>query len=183
MNCRHCKDELIHVFADLNYSPISNAMLSQVQLLEPENYFPLKIFVCSNCFLVQVNEMEKAEKIFDEEYTYFSSFSSSLLNHSKKYVEMMIDRFGYNEQSQIIEIASNDGYLLQYFKEKNIPVLGIDPAANTAKVAQEKGIDTVVKFFGTEFVQKHLANNGLRGDLILGNNVLAHIPDINDFVK
>jgi len=183
MNCRHCKDELIHVFADLNYSPISNAMLSQVQLLEPENYFPLKIFVCSNCFLVQVNEMEKAEKIFDEEYTYFSSFSSSLLSHSKKYVEMMIDRFGYNEQSQIIEIASNDGYLLQYFKEKNIPVLGIDPAANTAKVAQEKGIDTIVEFFGTEFVQTHITNNEFRGDLILGNNVLVHIPDINDFVK
>lgn len=183
MNCRHCKTELIHVFADLNFSPISNAMLSKDQLHEPESYFPLKIFVCSNCFLVQVDEMEKAEKIFDEEYTYFSSFSSSLLKHSKKYVDMMIERFGYNSQSQIIEIASNDGYLLQYFKENNIPVLGIDPAANTAKVAQDKGIDTIINFFGADFAQNKLANKHIQGDLILGNNVLAHVPDINDFVK
>lgn len=183
MNCRHCNTELVHVFADLNFSPISNAMLSKDQLHEPELYFPLKIFVCNNCFLVQVDELEKAEKIFDEEYTYFSSFSSSLLKHSKKYVDMMIERFGYNNQSQIIEIASNDGYLLQYFKEKSIPVLGIDPTANTAKVAQKKGIETIVEFFGANFAQIELANKQMKGDLILGNNVLAHVPDINDFVK
>lgn len=183
MKCRHCNTELNHVFADLDFSPISNAMLTAKQLHEPETYYPLKIFVCDNCFLVQVDEMEKADKIFDEEYTYFSSFSTSLLNHSRKYVDMMIDRFGYNTQSQVIEIASNDGYLLQYFKEKNIPVLGIDPTANTAKVAQEKGIETLVEFFGSETATNYLVKNGIRADLILGNNVLAHVPDINDFVK
>ena len=116
MNCRHCNKELSHVFADLVYSPISNAMLKPEQLNEPEAYYPLKLFVCDNCFLVQVDEMEKADSIFDAEYTYFSSFSTSLLEHSRKYVEMMIDRFGFDQDSQVIEIASNDGYLLQYFK-------------------------------------------------------------------
>ncbi len=182
MNCRHCKTELTTVFADLDFAPISNAMLTKRQLHEPESYYPLKIFVCDNCFLVQVDEMEKADNIFDEEYTYFSSYSTSLLKHSKAYVEMMTDRFGYNEASQVIEIASNDGYLLQYFKERNIPVLGVDPTANTAKVAEEKGIRTLVDFFGTEFAQTQLKDKGIKADLILGNNVLAHVPDINDFV-
>lgn len=183
MKCRHCNTELKQVFADLDFSPISNAMLSDHQLHEPEPYFPLKIFVCDNCFLVQVDEMEKADKIFDAEYTYFSSFSTSLLEHSRRYVEMMIERFGFDENSQVIEIASNDGYLLQYFKQKKVPVLGIDPTANTAKAALEKGIETIVDFFGTDFAQSELADNNIKADLILGNNVLAHVPDINDFVK
>lgn len=127
--------------------------------------------------------MEKADKIFDAEYTYFSSFSTSLLEHSRRYVEMMIERFGFDENSQVIEIASNDGYLLQYFKQKKVPVLGIDPTANTAKAALEKGIETIVDFFGTDFAQSELADNNIKADLILGNNVLAHVPDINDFVK
>jgi SAM-dependent methyltransferase len=158
-------------------------MLKESQLNEPEVFFPLKIFVCHNCYLVQVDEMEKAEAIFDSEYTYFSSYSSSWLAHAKKYAEMMIDRFHFNEQSLVLEIASNDGYLLQYFKERNVPVLGVDPTANTAKVAIEKGIETIIDFFGAEFAREKLVQKGIKADLILGNNVLAHVPDINDFVK
>jgi SAM-dependent methyltransferase len=183
MNCRHCHTPIEQVFADLGFSPISNAMLTDRELHAPETYFPLKIFVCNNCFLVQVDEMEKAEKIFDAEYTYFSSFSTSLLAHSKKYVDMMIDRFGFDERSMVIEIASNDGYLLQYFKEKNVPVLGIDPTANTAAAAREIGIETIVDFFGSQVAMERLADQDIKADLILGNNVLAHVPDINDFVK
>ena len=183
MNCRHCNTELKHVFADLVYSPISNAMLNKQQLNEPEAYYPLKLFVCDNCFLVQVDEMEKADNIFDAEYTYFSSFSTSLLEHSRKYVEMMVRRFGFNENSRVIEIASNDGYLLQYFKEFNVPVLGFDPTANTANAAKEKGIDTIVDFFGEKTAATQLVEKGLKADLFIGNNVLAHVPDINDFVR
>ncbi len=183
MKCRHCKTELKHVFVDLINCPPSNAMLKKEQLNEPESFFPLKIFTCHNCFLVQVDEMKKADEIFDAEYTYFSSFSTSWLEHSKNYVHMMIDRFGFNEKSQVIEIASNDGYLLQYFKEKNVPVLGVDPTANTAAAAIEKGIPTIIDFFGTAFAEKELVAKGIKGDLILGNNVLAHVPDINDFVQ
>jgi 2-polyprenyl-3-methyl-5-hydroxy-6-metoxy-1,4-benzoquinol methylase len=146
----------------------------------PETYFPLKVFVCDKCWLVQVDELEKADAIFNNEYTYFSSFSTSWLKHAKAYTDYMTDRFGFNENSLVVEIASNDGYLLQYFKEKNIPVLGVEPTANTAQVAIEKGIENIVDFFGS-----NLADNQLKGkaDLILGNNVLAHVPDINDFVK
>ncbi len=183
MKCRHCKTELKHIFTDLSYSPVSNAMLSDKQLNEPESYYPLKIFVCDNCYLVQVDEMQKADKIFDEEYTYFSSFSKSWLQHAKKYVDMMIGRFGFNEKSLVLEIASNDGYLLQYFKEQNVPVLGVDPTANTASEAEKKGITTIVDFFGSGFAREKLAEAGKKADLIIGNNVLAHVPDINDFVK
>lgn len=182
MNCRFCNSELRHVFVDLDYAPISNAMLTKEQLNEPELYFPLKIFVCDSCRLVQIDEMEKADQIFDAEYTYFSSYSSSWLQHAKRYVEMMIDRFGFSSDSRVIEIASNDGYLLQYFKETGVPVLGVEPTANTAEVAVEKGIPTMVEFFSTTFAQKQLVEQGIKGDLILGNNVLAHVPDINDFV-
>lgn len=183
MKCRHCKTELKHVFVDLINCPPSNAVLRENQLNEPEKYFPLKIFTCSNCFLVQVDEMEKAEDIFNSEYVYFSSYSTSWLAHAKSYVEMMIDRFKFNAQSQVIEIASNDGYLLQYFKERNVPVLGVDPTGNTAAVAIGKGIPTIVDFYGADFAQKNLVDKGIKGDLILGNNVLAHVPDINDLVK
>jgi len=155
-------------------------MVKSDELNHPEMYFPLKVFICESCWLVQVDEIQKAESIFNNEYTYFSSYSSTLLAHAKEYANEMIDRFGFNQDSLVIEIASNDGYLLQYFKEKNIPVLGIEPTANTAEVAKEKGINTVVDFFS-----KNLAEVQLKGkaDLILGNNVLAHVPDINNFVN
>ena len=182
MNCRHCKTKLENIFVDLSYSPVSNAMLTARQLNEPESYYPLKIFVCDECYLVQVDEMQKADNIFDEEYTYFSSFSKSWLQHAKNYVEMMIGRFGFNEGSQVIEIASNDGYLLQYFKDQNVPVLGIDPTANTANAAEKKGVKTIVDFFGSKLAKEQLADVGKKADLIIGNNVLAHVPDINDFV-
>jgi len=183
VKCRHCNTELEHVFVDLITCPPSNDMVKSEHLNEPEAYYPLKIFVCHNCLLVQVDEMKKADQIFDSEYTYFSSYSSSWLEHSKNYAEYMINRFGYNEKSQVIEIASNDGYLLQYFKKHKVPVLGIEPTANTAAIAKEKGIDTIVDFFGTKFADNQLANKGIKGDLILGNNVLAHVPDVNDFVQ
>lgn len=183
MICRHCKTELKNTFVDLVNCPPSNDMLKPDNLNEPEVFYPLKIFVCHNCFLVQVDEMKKADEIFSQEYTYFSSFSTSWLAHAKKYVDMMMKRFSFNDHSQVIEIASNDGYLLQYFKEYKVPVLGVDPTANTAQAAIQKGIDTIIDFFGTGFAQKNLIDKGIRGDLILGNNVLAHVPDINDFVR
>ena len=180
MNCRHCNNELNHIFCDLQTCPPSNAMVKKEDLNSPETYFPLKVYVCEKCWLVQVDEIEKAEDIFNSDYTYFSSYSSSWLTHAQKYVEYMTDRFNLNQTSKVIEIASNDGYLLQYFKQKNIPVLGIEPTSNTAEVALEKGIDCIVDFFGAK-----LANDKLKGsaDLILGNNVLAHVPDINDFLR
>jgi SAM-dependent methyltransferase len=180
MNCRYCNNQLTIVFADLVTCPPSNAMVKLELMNHQENYFPLKVFVCEKCWLVQVDELEKAESIFNEEYTYFSSFSTSWLQHAKEYTDYMTDRFGFNESSLVVEIASNDGYLLQYFKEKNIPVLGVEPTANTAQVAIDKGIDTIVDFFGSNLAGEKLRQ---KSDLILGNNVLAHVPDINDFVK
>jgi len=146
----------------------------------PETYFPLKVFVCEKCWLVQVDELEKADAIFNNEYSYFSSYSTSWLEHAKTYTNYMIERFGFNSDSLVVEVASNDGYLLQYFKEKNIPVIGVEPTANTAQVAIEKGIENIVDFFGSSLAETHLKG---KADLVLGNNVLAHVPDINDFVK
>ncbi len=180
MNCRNCGHSLENVFADIQTCPPSNAMVKKDALNQPEIYFPLKVFVCEKCWLVQVDEIEKAENIFNSDYTYFSSYSSTWLEHAKSYCEYMTTRFQYNEESLIVEIASNDGYLLQYFKEKNIPVLGVEPTANTAKVAKAKGIDSIVDFFGEKIALNLLKD---KADLILGNNVLAHVPDINDFVK
>lgn len=182
MQCRFCKNELKHVFIDLVNSPASNSYLKAEELNEPEAYYPLKVFLCHHCFLVQVDEYQKSDALFNNDYAYFSSFSTTWLAHAKKYTETMIGRFGFNESSKVIEIASNDGYLLQYFKEKNVPVLGVEPTASTAKVAIEKGIETVQQFFGVAFA-KDLAAKGIQADLLLGNNVLAHVPDINDFVQ
>lgn len=182
MNCRHCMSPLSLVFVDLNNCPPSNDMIKVNQLDEPEIYYPLKVYVCEECYLVQVDEMKKAQLIFNSEYTYYSSFSKSWLAHAKRYVDMMTQRFNLGKNSQVIEIASNDGYLLQYFKELEVPVLGVDPTANTAAIAIAKGIPTVVDFFGTELANKFNLQ-GIKGDLILGNNVLAHTPDIDDFVK
>jgi 2-polyprenyl-3-methyl-5-hydroxy-6-metoxy-1,4-benzoquinol methylase len=181
MNCRSCKNPLTHVFVDLGKSPPSNSYLSPEQLKEPESYYPLRVYVCEKCFLVQIDEHKKAEEIFDQSYAYFSSFSTTWLEHAKNYVEMMCGRFGFDREAQVIEIASNDGYLLQYFKQKNIKVLGIEPTLSTATAAREKGIETLTEFFGSEFAAA-LKGKGLQADLLLGNNVLAHVPDINDFV-
>lgn len=181
MECRFCKNKVLNVFADLVNSPASNSYLTHSQLNEPEIYYPLKVLVCNKCFLVQVDEHKKSAEIFNSEYAYFSSFSKSWLAHSKKYTELMISRFGLNEKSLVTEIASNDGYLLQYFMNKKIPVLGIEPTSNTATVAIEKGIPTIVDFFGIKLAKTQVQKNK-KADLLLGNNVLAHVPDINDFV-
>lgn len=180
MKCRYCKHELSHEFVDLGFSPPSNAFLKNEQLNAPETYYPLKIMVCEACFLVQIDEFAKHDDIFNADYAYFSSFSTSWLAHAKAYTEMMTQRFGLNSESQVMEIASNDGYLLQYFQAKNIPVLGIEPTANTAAVAIEKGIESVIDFFGVRLATE-LAKTR-KADVLLGNNVLAHVPDINDFV-
>jgi 2-polyprenyl-3-methyl-5-hydroxy-6-metoxy-1,4-benzoquinol methylase len=181
MKCRFCKNNLESVFIDLGNSPASNSFLTADQLNEPEIFYPLKVYTCDKCFLVQVDEYKKSDAIFDSGYVYFSSYSKSWLAHAKEYTQLMTKRFGYNDQSLVVEIASNDGYLLQYFKEQNIPVLGIEPTGNTARVAQEKGIQTVVDFFGVRLA-KDLIAKGIQADLLLGNNVLAHVPDIVDFV-
>lgn len=182
MNCRFCNTPLVHEFVDLFNSPPSNSYLSEDSLNEPESYFPLRTYVCHSCFLVQIDEYKKATEIFDNDYAYFSSYSSSWLKHSKKYVEMMIDRFPLNNNSLVVEIASNDGYLLQYFMENDIPVLGVEPTGSTAEVAIKKGIPTDQEFFGVKYANK-LVDDGKNADLILGNNVMAHVPDINDFIK
>lgn len=170
------------MFIDLVNSPASNSFLTEEQLNEPEVFYPLKVYTCHECFLVQVDEYKKSDAIFDSNYVYFSSYSTSWLAHAKRYTDMMVERFGYDASSQVIEIASNDGYLLQYFKEKGIPVIGIEPTANTAEAATAKGIKTIVEFFGVELADR-LANHwDVKADLLLGNNVLAHVPDIVDFV-
>jgi hypothetical protein len=170
------------VFIDLINSPASNSFLRAEQLNEPEVYYPLKVYTCHKCFLVQVDEYKKSDAIFNSEYVYFSSYSTSWLAHAKKYAELMTGRFDLKQNSLVVELASNDGYLLQYFKEQNIPVLGIEPTANTAEVAVAKGIDTVVDFFGVRLAQSLVAKN-IQADILLGNNVLAHVPDIVDFVS
>ncbi|HUR11021.1 MAG TPA: class I SAM-dependent methyltransferase [Flavitalea sp.] len=181
MKCRFCKTELTNVFIDLGNSPPSNSFIRPEDLNQPELFYPLKVYTCHNCFLVQIDEFKSSGDIFSHDYVYFSSYSSTWLEHSRKYVEMMIERFNYTNQSLVIEIASNDGYLLQYFKDKMIPVLGIEPTANTAKEAVSKGVDTLVDFFGSELAIQ-LQKKGYMADLLLGNNVLAHVPDIVDFV-
>jgi len=183
MKCRHCKTKLNQVFADLQYAPISNDMLREQDLDKVEHYFPLKVFVCHECFLVQVDEFVKADGIFRDDYTYFSSFSKTWVEHTRKYAEMMIDRYGYDGESLIVEIASNDGCLLENFAKRDIPVVGVEPTSNTAAEAMKKGVNTEIEFFSTEFVQWKYTNKYKKADLIIGNNVLAHVPDINDFVR
>ena len=181
MICRFCKTQLEYVFIDLQNSPASNSFLKEEDLNEPEIFFPLKVYTCSNCFLVQIDEYKKSDAIFNGDYVYFSSYSQSWLEHAKSYTQLMTDRFALNTNSLVIEIASNDGYLLQYFNENKIAVLGIEPTANTAEVAVQKGIATVVDFFGVKLATSLISQNK-KADLLLGNNVLAHVPDINDFV-
>jgi len=180
MKCRACDAELKHTFVDLGVSPLSNSYLAADQLQAMEPHYPLKVLLCSECWLVQLPAVTRPENIFSD-YAYFSSYSDSWLRHAEDYVEKMIQRFGFDKTHNMVEIASNDGYLLQYFLQRGIPVLGIEPAANVAKVAVEKGIPTLVKFFGTETAKEMLAE-GRAADLLLGNNVLAHVPDLNDFI-
>jgi 2-polyprenyl-3-methyl-5-hydroxy-6-metoxy-1,4-benzoquinol methylase len=179
--CRFCGQKLSVSFADLGMSPPSNAYLTADQLGQMEKFYPLHAWVCDACKLVQLEEFESPEQIFSD-YAYFSSFSDSWLAHARKYVDLMCTRFRIDRNSQVIEIASNDGYLLQYFQQQGVSVLGIEPAVNVAKVAKEKhGIESVTEFFGVGCAKKLLAKGG-KPNLILGNNVLAHVPDINDFV-
>lgn len=180
-HCRFCNTPIRHTFVDLGMSPLANSYLKAERLLRMEPFYPLHTYVCEKCYLVQLPEFESPEHIFSD-YAYFSSYSDSWLRHAKEYTQLMVDRFAFDSGSLIIEIASNDGYLLQYFKEKGVPVLGIEPAVNVAAVAQDKGVPTISKFFGTATASE-LAAEGKLADLLLGNNVLAHVPDLNDFVK
>ena len=179
--CRFCATPLRQSLVDLGMSPLCESYVSASQLNQMEPFYPLHVYVCDKCLLAQLEEYVSPEAIFTE-YAYFSSYADSWLRHSKAYTDLMVDRFGLDAHSLVIELASNDGYLLQYFAEKGIPVLGIEPARNVAKVAIEKGIPTLVEFFGEKLAQD-LAAQGKTGDLILGNNVLAQVPGLNDFVK
>jgi SAM-dependent methyltransferase len=178
--CRFCGTPLEHTVVDLGMSPLCESFLSAEQLNHMEPFYPLHVYVCSNCFLVQLQEYVSPDNIFTE-YAYFSSYADSWLKHAKAYTDLMVERFKFNEQSQVIELASNDGYLLQYFLEKKIPSLGVEPAANIAKVAIDKGVPTINEFFGRDCAQR-LVQQGKQADLIVANNVLAHVPDLNDFV-
>ena len=179
--CRFCGAALQHTFVDLGLSPLCETYPAASDLNRGETYYPLHVYVCEKCWLVQLEEYESAEKIFSD-YAYSSSFSDSWLKHADKYCEAMKARFDLGPKSFVVEVASNDGYLLQYFVQRDVPVLGIEPAANVAKVAVEKGVPTLVRFFGTELA-KQMAAEGRSADLVLGNNVLAQVPDLNDFVE
>ena len=178
--CRFCGAKLEHTLVDLGASPLAQSFLTQEQLNHMEPFYPLHVYVCAKCFLVQLQEFVAPENIFSD-YLYFASYSDSWLAHAKAYTGLMVERFAINPKSLVVEIASNDGYLLQYFLEKRIPVLGIEPAANVAAVAVQKGIPSLVKFFNSDTARDLLAK-GQQADLLLGNNVLAHVPDINNFV-
>jgi len=180
-HCRFCQSPLRFTFVNLGMSPLCESYVSAEQMHHMEPFYPLHVYVCEQCLLVQLLEYVSPEHIFGGEYAYFSSYSDSWLQHAKAYTEMMIARFGLNHTSHVVEIASNDGYLLQYFVERQIPVLGVEPAVNVAAVAVKKGVPTVVKFLGKN-TARTLAGEGKQADLLLGNNVLAHVPDINDFV-
>ena len=179
-NCRFCGTLLEDVVVDLGLSPLCENLIQLDELNKPETFFPLKAFVCQDCWLVQVHEHVGGEEIFSH-YAYHSSYSDSFLKHAADYVEMIIDRLGLDESNQVIEVASNDGYLLKNFVAKNIPALGIEPAANVAQKAIEKGIDVCVKFFGVDTAREVL-ESGKQADLLIANNVIAHVPDLNDFV-
>ena len=180
-SCRFCGGELVRTFVDLGTSPLCESYPSAADLNRGEVYYPLHVYVCERCFLVQLEAYETAENIFSD-YAYFSSYSDSWLKHADNYCEKMTRQFGLNGQSFVVEVASNDGYLLQYFVQRKVPVLGIEPAANVAKVAVEKGVPTLVRFFGVQLASE-LAAEGRCADLVLGNNVLAQVPDLNDFVE
>lgn len=179
-SCRFCAAPLQTTVVDLGMSPLCESYVSREQLNQMESFYPLHVYVCDRCFLVQLEQYVSPEHIF-QEYAYFSSYSDTWLQHAKAYTDLMVRRFGFDQDSQVVEVASNDGYLLQYFVEKGIPALGIEPAANVARVAVEKGVPTRVEFLGADTARR-MAAEGVRADLLIGNNVLAQVPDLNDFV-
>ncbi len=178
--CRFCGASLERTFVDLGLSPLANAYVRPQDLGKGEVFLPLHVFLCESCLLVQLPEAERPEEIFSD-YAYFSSYSQSWLDHCRRYCQAMTERFTLGATSQVVELASNDGYLLQYFQQAGVPVLGVEPAANVAKAAEDKGISTRVEFFGEESARQ-MVDEGIRADLLLGNNVLAHVPNLNDFV-
>ncbi|MDF7806300.1 class I SAM-dependent methyltransferase [Pontiellaceae bacterium B12219] len=182
MKCHHCQTELEHVFLDLGFAPPSNSYLTEAQLHQSEKNYPLKLYVCDQCWLVQTEDNDSGEELFQDDYAYFSSVSKMLLNHAAAYCEMIADRLSLTKDSYVIEVASNDGYLLRNFVESGIPCLGIEPTAGTAKVAAGLGIPQLGEFFG-EQLGRRLADEGKQADLMIGNNVYAHVPDINDFTR
>lgn len=179
--CRFCGTELSVSVVNLGMSPLCQKHVKPEEVYNMEKFYPLHAFVCTDCWLVQLDEFESPETIFAEDYAYFSSYSDSWLQHCARYTDLMVERFGFNPDSFVVELASNDGYLLQWFVKKQIPVLGIEPAGNVAEVAIAKGVPTEVEFFGVQ-TAKDLSTKYRKADLLLGNNVLAHVPDINDFV-
>ena len=181
MKCRFCQNKLKVIFADLGMSPLANSYVDSTESEVEEVFFPLKTFVCEKCFLVQLGEFKSPNEIF-KDYAYFSSFSSSWVNHAEQYVNSLVKKFNINKKNLVVEIASNDGYLLQFFKKKNIPVLGIEPAKNVAKKAIKKGIPTITKFFGSKLAIE-LKKSGKKVDCIIANNVLPHTPELTDFIK
>jgi SAM-dependent methyltransferase len=181
MKCRHCHAPLERIFVDLGSAPPSNAYLTERGLHGPEKWFPLRVLVCERCWLVQTEDFAGASDLFDADYAYFSSYSDSWLRHSAAYVDAVCERFALGGASRVVEIAANDGYLLQYVRARGIPCLGVEPTASTAAAARAKGIEIVEEFFGLRLAEE-LAAQGLTADLMVANNVLAHVPDINDFV-
>jgi SAM-dependent methyltransferase len=176
--CRFCQSPLWQIFCDLSSLPLANAYLREEQLFQVERLYPLRVYICDKCLLLQLTSAPPPEEMFTE-YAYFSSCSSSWLDHAQKYAKKVVHKFHLSNKSLVVELASNDGYLLQFFKEMNIPVLGIEPAKNVALKAEEKGIPTLIHFFGKSFAE----NFEQKADLLIGNNVLAHVPDINDFIQ
>ena len=181
MNCRHCRAPIELTLIDLGSAPPSNAYLTTDTLDAPETWFPLRVLVCERCWLVQTADFARADELFDADYAYFSGFSQSWLEHSERYVEAMTERFGLDSTSHVVEVAANDGYLLQYVQARGVPCTGIEPTASTAAAARAKGLSIVEAFFGRDLAQR-LADEGKAADLMTANNVLAHVPDINDFV-
>ncbi|WP_404375905.1 methyltransferase domain-containing protein [Vreelandella aquamarina] len=182
MNCRHCAASLSHTFLDLGFAPPSNAYLTVADLAKPEKYFPLRVKVCDHCWLVQTEDHAQANELFNPDYAYFSSTSSGWLAHAEQYAAQISNELNLNADSLVIEVASNDGYLLKNFVAMRIPCFGIEPTDSTATAAEEKGIPVLREFFG-EALGKQLAREGRQADLIIGNNVYAHVPDINDFTR
>ena len=182
MNCRHCSGELEHVFADLATAPPANAYVTKDRLREAEKYYPLRVLVCERCWLVQTEDYAGADELFDEDYAYFSSFSTTWLKHCEDYVAAMVERFSLDGDSTVAEIAANDGYLLQFVQQRGIACYGVEPTASTVAAARAKGIDIIEAFFGDRLARA-LVQAGRRADLVAANNVLAHVPDINDFAK
>ena len=181
MKCRHCGSNLKLTLIDLGSAPPSNAYLTEAQLHAPEKHFPLKVLVCEKCWLAQTEDFAQANELFGSDYAYFSSFSSSWLSHAERYVDNMMDRFHLGKHSHVVEVAANDGYLLQYVMTRDIPCTGVEPTASTAAAAKEKGISIINDFFSLQLARQMLVQ-GKCADLTVANNVLAHVPDINDFV-